>query len=155
MMATRKLLTYAEYMAAEDVALEKHEFLDGQVFAMSGGTPEHAALAAACSHALSNALAGRPCRVFSSDLRVRIRATGLTTYPDVSVVCGTLETDAEDPHAINDPLLLVEVLSDSTEAHDRGEKAAHYRRIPALREYVLISQRQRRVEVYRRNDADR
>jgi Uma2 family endonuclease len=86
---------------------------------------------------------------------VRVRATGLTAYPDVSVVCGKLETDAEDPNAIVNPILLVEVLSDSTEALDRGEKAAHYRHIPALKEYVFLSQRSRRIEVHRRNEANR
>ena len=93
--------------------------------------------------------------MFSSDLRVRIRATGLTTYPDLSVVCGRLEMDAEDGNAVVNPVLLVEVLSESSEAYDRGAKAAHYRRIPSLREYVLVSQREPLIEVYRRNEQGR
>jgi Uma2 family endonuclease len=132
-------MTYAEYLAAEERSLEKHEFLDGEIYAMSGGMPEHAALAMAFGRTLGNALLGRPCRVFSSDARVRVQNTGLTTYPDVSVVCGKLETDPEDPSAITNPVLLVEVLSDSTEARDRGEKASHYRHLASLREYVLVS----------------
>ncbi len=155
MPAQKPAMTYAEYLAFEEQSDDKHEFLDGELFAMSGGTPDHGALAVAISAALSGALRGRPCRVHSSDVRVRVQATGLAAYPDVSVVCGKLETDAEDPHAITNPVLLVEVLSDSTEARDRGEKAAHYRHLPSLREYVLVSQRQRRVEVYRRNEARR
>jgi hypothetical protein len=79
----------------------------------------------------------------------------LTTYPDVSVVCGKAEIDSEDPHAIVNPTVVVEVLSDSTEAYDRGEKAAHYRHLPSLREYVLVSQHRPRIEVYRKNDAGR
>jgi Uma2 family endonuclease len=146
-------MTYAEYLAAEETSPVKHEFLDGVAYAMAGGTIEHAALSASVIGLLTRALSGRPCRVFSSDARVRVLATGLSTYPDVTVVCGKLEVDAEDPHAIVNPVLLVEVLSDSTEAADRGEKAAHYRRIPSLRELVLVSQRGPRIEVQRRSDA--
>jgi len=155
MPAQKPRMTYAEYMVFEEKAETKHEFLDGEVFAMAGGTLEHSALAVAFGIELGKALAGRPCRVFSSDARVRIRATGLTTYPDLSVVCGKLEKDSEDDCAIVNPVLIVEVLSDSTEARDRGEKWAHYRHLPSLREYVLVSQRQPRIEVFRRNDAGR
>jgi Uma2 family endonuclease len=130
-MPAPKTMTYAEYLAFEEASLEKHEFLNGEVFAMAGGTLEHPALAMALGAALINALRDRPCRLFSSDLRVRIRATGLTTYPDISVACGKAEVDNEDPHALVNPVLIVEVLSDSTEAYDRGEKAAHYRHIPS------------------------
>jgi Uma2 family endonuclease len=144
-------MSYAEYLRLEGSSLERHEFLRGEVYAMAGGSPEHGALAAAWIRELGVALGRQPCRVFTSDVRVRIRETGLTTYPDVSVVCGRLETDAEDPDAIVNPVVLVEVLSSSSEAYDRGAKAAHYRRIPSLREYVLTSQSERLVEVYRRN----
>lgn len=145
-------MTYAEYVAFEQQSDTKHEFLRGEVFAMAGGTVEHGALAAAVTIALGNALRDRPCRALSSDVRVRIQATGLSTYPDVTVVCGKLETDEDDPDGVLNPALVVEVLSDSTEAYDRGAKAAHYRRIPSLREYVLVSQREPLVEVYRRNE---
>jgi Uma2 family endonuclease len=155
MPAQKQTMTYAEYLVFEEASDVKHEFLNGEVFAMSGGTPEHAALAMAFGRLLGDALPARPCRVFSSDARVRIQATGLTTYPDVSVICGRAEKDPEDDCAMVNPVLLVEVLSDSTEAHDRGDKAAHYRHIPSLREYVFVSQRERRIEVYRRNEAGR
>ncbi len=122
---------------------------------MSGGTPEHSGLAAAMVVALGNALRDRPYQVFSSNVRVRIRETGLTTYPDVSVVCDTLERDDEDDCAIVNPVILVEVLSDSTEAYDRGEKASHYRRIASLKEHVLVSRHEPRVEVFHRNEAGR
>lgn len=146
-------MTYEEYLAAEAVSEVRHEFLHGEVWEMAGGTPNHAALAAAVIGGLATALRGKPCRVFTSDLRIRIVATGLSTYPDVSVVCGTAETAAEDKDAITNPVVLVEVLSDSTEAYDRGAKASHYRRIPSLREYVLVSQSEPLIEVHRRGAA--
>lgn len=144
--------TYAEYLALEARGEDKHEFLRGEIFAMAGGTPEHGAVAMAVGRELGISLRGRPCRVYSSDVRVRIQDTGLTTYPDVSVVCGRLETAAEDPDAITNPVLVVEVLSETTEAYDRGAKAAHYRRIPSLREYLLVDPRERVAEVQRRNE---
>jgi Uma2 family endonuclease len=148
-------MTYAEYLAAEKVSEIRHEYLNGEVWAMAGGTPEHSALAAAVIASLATSLRGKPCRVFSSDLRVRIVDTGLSTYPDVSVVCGTLETAPEDEDAITNPVVLVEVLSESTEGYDRGAKWAHYRRIPSLREFVLVSQAPPLVEVFRRAGSGR
>jgi Uma2 family endonuclease len=143
-------MSFAEYLAAEAKGEERHEFLEGEVFAMAGGTPEHSALTAAAIGELRSALQGKPCRVFSSDLRLRVLATGLVTYPDVSIVCGHLELDPEDKNTMTNPIVLVEVLSDSTEAYDRGAKAAHYRQIESLREYVLVSQKEPSVEVFRR-----
>jgi len=145
-------MSYAEYLAFEATADTKHEYLDGEVFAMAGGTITHGALAAAMTTALSVALRDRPCRVLSSDVRVRSKATRLSTYPDVTVVCHNLEVDDDDPQGVLNPRLIVEVLSDSTEAYDRGAKAAHYRRIPSLREYVLVAQGEPLIEVYRRNE---
>jgi Uma2 family endonuclease len=145
-------MTYAEYVASEAASPAKREFIRGQVYAMAGGTPEHGALAAAIIGELREALRGKPCRVYSSDLRVRIPDTDMATYPDASIICGHLETASDDPNAAINPKLLVEVLSESTEAYDRGSKAAHYRRIPSLQEYVLVAQDEPRIEVYRRND---
>ena len=144
--------SYEDYRVLEESASTKHEFLDGEIYAMAGGTPLHAALGAAVATTLSNQLAGSPCRVYSSDLRVRVAATGLATYPDVSVVCGDLETDREDRNAVVNPAVLVEVLSDGTEDYDRGEKLAHYQRIPTLQAVLLISQSARRVELWERGD---
>jgi Uma2 family endonuclease len=156
MMPAHGKMTYAEYLALEEKSLDvKHELIDGEIHAMAGGTPDHGALAMAFGRLLQNALGERPCRVFSSDVRVRVRATGMAAYPDLSVVCARLETDPEDANAIVNPVLLVEVLSDSTEARDRGVKAAHYRHLATLREYVLVSQHERRIEVHRRNEAGR
>jgi Uma2 family endonuclease len=122
---------------------------------MAGGTPEHGALAAATIGQLQEGLQGKPCRTFTSDVRVRIPETGLTTHPDISVVCGQLETADDDADAIVNPVVLVEVLSDSTEGYDRGAKWAHYRRIPSLREYVLVSQAEPLIEVFRRAESGR
>ena len=117
---------------------------------MAGGTPEHARLSSRVIRALGGALEGRPCEVFTSDLRVHVAATGRTTYPDVTVVCHERRTAEADPDAITNPTLLGEVLSPTTEAGDRGEKFAHYRRIESLVEYVLVAQDEARIEVYRR-----
>jgi len=117
---------------------------------MAGGTPELAALAISVASLLHQALRGKPCRVYSSDLRVRVQATRLTTYPDLTVVCGKLEVDAEDRLAAINPIVIVEVLSDITASYDWGAKAAHYRRLPSLMEYVLVAQDEQRIEVHRR-----
>jgi Uma2 family endonuclease len=142
--------TYAEYLAFEREAETKHEFVDGQIVAMAGGTPEHSRLAASVIQALGTALRGRRCSAFSSDLRVHIPATGRSTYPDVTVVCDERLTADVDADAIINPTVIVEILSPRTEASDRGEKFAHYRRIESLQEYVLVGQDEQRIEVYRR-----
>jgi Uma2 family endonuclease len=144
--------TRAEYIAFERSSNVKHEYLDGVIYAMAGGTPEHAAFAVNVSTALSVALRTRPCRVHSSDLRIRVVDTGLETYPGVTVVCGHAEVDAEDRNVVVNPIVVVEVTSPSTEEYDRGEKLEHYKRIPSLREIVLVSCRERLVEVVRRED---
>ena len=145
-------MTYAQYLELERTSEVKHEYLRGEIFAMAGGSPEHARLAANVIGDLRAALRGRPCAVFTSDARVRIEVTDRATYPDVTVVCGRLEHAPDDPDSITNPVVIVEVLSDATEADDRGEKFAHYRRLASLREYLLVSQRARRLEVYRRRD---
>ncbi|MAQ17668.1 MAG: hypothetical protein CMN30_23095 [Sandaracinus sp.] len=143
-------ISYGEYLAFERDAETKHEFIDGMVVAMAGGTPEHSRLAMNMGVALMNALRGRRCSAFSSDLRVHIPATGRSTYPDVTVVCDERVTAEVDPDAIVNPTVLVEVLSPTTEASDRGEKFSHYRRLDSLQEYVLVRQDEPRIEVYRR-----
>lgn len=133
----------------------KLEFLDGQIFAMSGGTPEHAGVTANIGAILNAALREKPCRVFSPDLRVRSRETGLATYADVTVICGQIELDPEDAkkHTALNPVVLVEVLSPSTEHYDRGEKLEHYKTIASLEEVVLVSWDRREIEVVRRAPA--
>jgi Uma2 family endonuclease len=146
-------MTYAQYLAFEASSAQKHEYLRGVVWAMAGGTLAHARIGARFSALLARALEGRPCAVFSSDLRVRVEETNRSTYPDLTVVCGKAQVAADDPDAVTNPTLIVEVLSDSTEASDRGEKFAHLRRLESLKEYVLVSQSEPRVEVFRRSGA--
>lgn len=143
-----------EYIALEAASNVKHEYLEGQIYAMAGGSPVHAALQLAVPSLLFPALRSGTCRAYGSDLRVRVLATGLATYPDVTIVCGQREIDPDDKNTVVNPTLLVEVLSASTEEYDRGEKFAHYKRIPSLRQYVLVSPDEHRVEVWTRNAAD-
>ncbi len=151
--ARRLHYTYREYLALEDESAVRHEYLDGEIYAMAGGTPDHAALAAAVSGLLRPVLP-RGCRTFSADLRIRIAATGLSTYPDVSVVCGRTQRADEDPMAVTNPVLLVEVTSPSTEDYDRGEKLRHYKLIPSVREILIVSHRGPRITVHRRIAGD-
>ncbi len=144
--------TFAEYLAREASAPIRHEYVNGEIFAMAGGSIEHGRLCMSLGSELRLALAGRPCVVLSSDVRLRVRETGLATYPDLSVVCGRIETDPENAQTITNPVLLVEVLSDSTETYDRTVKHAHYRRIPSLRDYLLVDQHTRHIEHIQRND---
>lgn len=148
----RQRYTFDEYVQLEETSPVKHEFLDGNVWAMAGGSPDHAGIAANVSMSLGIQLRDRPCRVFSSDLRIRVTETGLGTYPDLSVVCGQLELDPADPkkQTVTNPRVIVEILSPSTEAYDRGEKLSHYKRIPSIEDIVLIAHDRRQIEVWRR-----
>lgn len=143
--------TYAEYLELEASSEQRYEFVDGVVYAMAGGTPEHARLAAALIAELRAALSPKGCAVYTSDLKLRIEATNRTTYADVVVICGPERTSDIDRTAVVNPTVIVEVLSPSTEASDRGEKWRHYQRIDSLREYVLVSQDEPYVEVFRRD----
>jgi Uma2 family endonuclease len=149
--APERTYTFREYVEIDTSSELRYEFFSGAVYAMSGGSPEHSGIAANIIQLLGAQLAGKPCRVFTSDLRVRVLETGLATHPDVTVVCGTLMRDPEDAHTVTNPVVIIEVLSPTTERYDREEKFAHYRRIQSLASYVLISQEERRVEVFARN----
>jgi Uma2 family endonuclease len=146
--------TYAEYLALEEESPTRHEYLEGEIYAMAGGTPDHAALAGAVIGILRSGLP-LGCRVFTSDLRVRIAETGLSTYPDAAVVCGASLRAADDPIAIVNPVLLVEVTSPSTEDYDRGEKLRHYKQLASLREVLIVSHREPRVTLARREEDGR
>lgn len=147
--------TYAQYVALEKSSNTKHEFFDGEIYAMAVGTEDHSALAAECLRALGNAIGDRPCRVHTSDLRIYVEAVGLATFPDGAVICGPLERHAPSPEttAVN-PTILLEVTSDSSEEYDTGAKFEAYRTIPTLVEYIVVSHRERRITVHRR-DGDR
>ena len=143
--------TYEAYLEFEAGNNARHEYLEGEIYAMAGGTLEHAAMAASVIVALGAELRGRPCTVYSSDLKVRVLATGLATYPDVTVICGRAESDPKSDHVALNPTLIVEVTSSGTETWDRGEKLDHYKAIPSLQEVVLVSHRRRRIELHRRD----
>lgn len=143
-------VTYAEYLALEANSEVRLEFVDGLVYAMAGGTPEHARLSMAIGAELRTALRDRGCVAYSSDLKLRIDATDRSTYADAVVICGPERYSELDPNAVTNPTIIVEVLSPSTEAADRGEKWRHYQHLASLREYVLVSQGEPYVEVFRR-----
>lgn len=146
--------SYQAYLEHEASSNVKHEFLDGEIYAMAGGTVEHAVMAMNVGASLVTQLRDRPCVVASSDLKVRVLATGMTGYPDITVICGPVERDPVGHDVVLNPTLLVEVTSDSTEDWDRGEKLEQYKRIPSLRECVFVSHRLRRIEVVRRTADD-
>jgi len=147
---SRHRSTYDEYLAFERDSEMKHEFADGEIYAMAGGSLRHSALASRISAALESA---RPsdCIAFQSDMRLRVLATGRATYPDASMVYGPIQLDPADPSGttITNPSLLVEVLSPSMEEVDHGSKLEDYQRIHSLQEYVLVSQHPL-IEIYRR-----
>lgn len=146
-----KRSSYAEYLALEASSDVKHEYVSGAIIAVAGGSIEHGRLMSRLNALLSRALEGRPCVVMPSDVRVRIRAAERTTYPDLHVVCGRIERDPEDDHAVVNPIVIIEVLSEATAEADRGDKFAAYRRLRSLGEYVLVSQAERRIDVLRRD----
>ncbi|MEM9195173.1 MAG: Uma2 family endonuclease [Myxococcota bacterium] len=143
-------MSYQAYLDLESESDARYEYVAGQVFAMAGGSPEHARLRLAVGAELRAALANKRCAVFGSELKLRIDATDRSTYADASVFCEAPTPSTHDRNALTDPQVVVEVLSPGTEASDRGEKFAHYRKLPSLKEYVLVTQDAPRVEVFRR-----
>jgi Uma2 family endonuclease len=141
-------VTPEEYLEADRQAEFKSEYLDGQVFAMAGASRKHNLIVGKAIVALVVQLRGRPCEVYPSDMRLRVPETGLYTYPDVTVVCGTPELQDGHLDILLNPTVLIEVLSESTERTDRGRKALHYRRVSSLEQYLLLSQDEPLVESY-------
>lgn len=154
--ASPMAVSYEDYLLAETAGEEKHEWSDGVVYAMSRGTPEHARLSLRAGRLLGNALA-KDCEVYSSDLMIFVEEARLSTYADATVVCGPLDTKKVVKNgkaigeAVTNPTVIVEVLSDSTERYDRDGKFNAYRKLASFEEYVLVSQYERLVEVYRRD----
>ena len=147
-----KRYTPQEYYALERAADYKSEYYKGEIFAMSGGTARHSLISVNIAGEIRQRLKGKPCRAYESNLRLKVAATGLRTYPDASVYCGPLQYDPEDDgvETVTNPTVVFEVLSKSTEGYDRGDKADQYRRIDSLRAYVLVSQAAPHVEIYLR-----
>lgn len=143
-------LSEAEYEEILEKSPEKLEFRNGMIFAMAGGSPSHSLAKMNLGYSLKRALMGRGCRVFDSDMKVKVEATGLNTFPDLSIVCQKLRFNDERGMTLLNPGVIVEVLSEGTEGYDRGEKFWHYRQMADLRCYVLVSTRTPLVEVYER-----
>ena len=143
-------MTVAEYLAFERASKEKHTYVRGEIFAMAGASVRHNALVLNLGALLRDALRGT-CRAFPSDLRTWVPALETFTYPDVSVICGELKFyDGADVDTVTNPRVLIEVLSDSTEAYDRGETAEGYRQMPSVTDHLLVAQHKPHVEHYAR-----
>ncbi len=143
-------LTPEQYLEIERQAQYKSEYYQGQMFVMAGATEAHNLLVWNLSGELRQQLRKRPCKAYSSDMRVRVSATGLYTYPDVSAVCGEARFADDQRDTLLNPSLIAEVLSPSTEAYDRGRKFEHYRSIDSLAEYLLVSSDRIQVELFAR-----
>jgi Uma2 family endonuclease len=155
--SVKPYVTFAEYIEAEQASDVKHEWFNGSVYAMSRGTPEYARLGARIGALLGNALPA-DCEVYAGDLMLYVAEAKLSTYAASSVVCGDLETITVKRHGtllgegVTNPIVIIEVLSEATERYDREEKFSYYRTLPSLEEYVLVSQDERMIEVFRRPD---
>jgi Uma2 family endonuclease len=148
------LLSPREYLDLERKSEFRSEYIAGRMYAMSGASRRHSLIAGNFYRELSSQLRGRTCEAHMADLRVKVDPTGLYTYPDIVAICGDVRLEDEHFDTLLNPTVIVEVLSDSTEAYDRGEKFAHYRRLDSLREYVLVAQDKIRIEHYlRQGDA--
>jgi Uma2 family endonuclease len=152
---TKSFLTPEEYLEHERRADHKSEYFHGEMFAMAGGSRRHALIITNLVRELSQKLKDRPCEVYSSDLRLRVAPTGLYTYPDVMVVCGEPEFADDQKDTLLNPIVIVEVLSESTRDYDRGQKFQHYRALPSLVEYLTVAQDEPHIEHYVRQPENR
>jgi len=148
----KQKISIEEYLEMENAALEKHEYYQGEIFAMSGAKTPHNIVSRNMLVALAQKLKGKRCQPFGSDMRIHIEANTLFTYPDISIVCGDIVTLNNDDYNVLNPSVLIEVLSPSTKNYDRGEKFKLYRDIPTLKEYILIDSLSVNIEVFRLNE---
>ena len=151
--APRLRFTFRDYVQVDESSEARHEYLDGLILGMAGGTPEHARIAAAIVGSLGQQLTGKRCAVFSEALRVRSVTTGFAGYPDVTVVCGALQRDPENANTVTNPAVVVEVQSPSTAEYDAGEKLSHYRAIASIEHVVLVAHDAQRIDVWSREAA--
>lgn len=147
-VATRLRMSAQDFLAWDETQTVRHEFVAGEVFAMAGAGEAHVTAAGNVYLLLRQHLAGTPCRTFITDMKLRVDAADAVFYPDVMVTCSA--ADAADPLVKREPVLLVEVLSPATAAYDRGDKFAAYRKLPSLREYLLVDTDSRRCDLYRK-----
>lgn len=143
-------MTEEEYLIFEAQSEERHEYYQGEIYAMAGGSVEHAQVMMNASTGISYRLRGRKCQALGSDMRIQIESSGLYTYPDISIACDDLDRYKGRTDTITNPVVIIEVLSPDTASYDRGEKFGFYREIPTLQEYLLIAATKMQVEHYRR-----
>jgi len=148
----KQFYTEAEYFEFDRMSIGRWEYVDGEIRAMSGGTAYHSVIAMNIGATLRAALLFKGCRVFGSDMRVHT-GDGISTFPDISVACGQLVFYQGRTDTLANPLLIVEVLSDSTEPYDRGDKFRHFQTVPTLTDYLLVSQHEPRAELFTRRDS--
>jgi Uma2 family endonuclease len=153
-IATQRKYTVEEYLEREERSETKHEFYQGEIFAMTGASFRRVKITQNLARSLGNRLDGKPCQPLGNEMRLSVNSIGLYTYPDFSIVCGEPMFDARNPNTLTNPTLLIEILSPSTERYDRTTKFGFYRQIPTLREYVLVSQHEARIEIFRRDQED-
>ena len=147
MAQSDRRMSVEEYLELEQQNEQRHEYIDGYMYALAGGTLNHSVISANVGRIIGNALLDGPCRVYSSDARVRL-SNSRYVYPDVSVSCD--ERERGDDHALLYPKVVIEVLSPGTEAYDQGKKFDYYRTCPTLQEYILIDSQRLAVDVFRR-----
>jgi Uma2 family endonuclease len=147
----KQKISIDEYLEMENASSEKHEYYQGEIFAISGAKVPHNIIATNLVVALTIKLKGKSCRPFNSDQRIHVEANTLFTYPDISIICGDIITRNNDDYNVLNPTVLIEVLSRSTKNYDRGEKFKLYRDIPTLREYVLVDSESIHIEIFRLN----
>ncbi len=146
--------TPEQYLALEREAEHKSELVNGQIYAISGASREHILIATNLISEINTQFKGKPCETYGSDMRVKVSPSGMYTYPDVTIACNGPRFEDDHVDTLLNPTVIVEVLSPSTEAYDRGEKFAHYRKLASLSDYVLVSQDKPRIEHYVRHPDD-
>lgn len=144
-----------EYLAWERQQETRHEYVNDEIHAMTGASRRHNLICGNAFATLHAGMQGKPCEVYANDMRVKVSETGMYTYPDIVVACGEPRFEDAEVDTLLDPVLIIEVLSESTEADDRGAKFLHYRNLASLRDYLLIAQNEYRIEHYARQDGNR
>jgi Uma2 family endonuclease len=152
LLQKKNKISREEYLASESVSETRNEYFDGEMFAMAGASREHNQIAGNIVRVLGNQLLEKPCSVFSSDMKVKIQPIGKYSYPDIVVVCEKEKYEDENNDVLLNPVVIIEILSHSTEAYHRGDKFAHYQLLDSLAEYILVSQYVCRVEKFARRD---
>jgi Uma2 family endonuclease len=151
----KPFMTEAEYLDFERASVSKHEYLAGDIVAMTGASEQHNLIATNVTAALHGQLRGRACRIYPSDMRIKVMQTGLHTYPDLTIVCGSSQFSVPTKRdTLINPTVIIEILSPSTERYDRGLKFQNYRTIASLQEYLLIAQDTPHIERFARNEMD-